>query len=138
MGHIAENASKQISEAFGRRLKDTGVTRVQWIAIYYIHRYEGIAQKDLAEKMHVAESSVGRLIDRLERDGYVERVRSQEDRRVVTLELLPEGKKLIQELLPIGETFNNDLIAGIDENDLMAYERVLAQMLQNIDDPTSD
>lgn len=88
--------------------------------------------------MHVAESSVGRLIDRLERDGYVERVRSQEDRRVVTLELLPEGKKLIQELLPIGESFNNDLIAGIDENDLMVYERVLAQMLQNIDDPTSD
>lgn len=132
MGHIAENASKQISEAFGRRLKDTGITRVQWIAIYYIHRHEGIAQKELAEKMHVAESSVGRLVDRLERDGYVERVRSEEDRRVVTLELLPEGKKLIEKLLPIGVTFNDDLVRGINEEDLIVYERVLGQMLENI------
>lgn len=133
MGHITENAIKQISEAFGRRLKDTGITRVQWIALYYLKTKGTISQRDLSNLMNVKDSSAGRLIDRLERDGYIERERNDVDRRVVRVMLTEKGEKLISGLLHIGIKFNDDLLEGIDDQELIIYDKVLNKMISNME-----
>ena len=132
MGHITENAIKQISEAFGRRLKDTGITRVQWIALYYVKTHKRISQRDLSNLMNVMDSSAGRLIDRLERDGLIERERNDVDRRVIRVKLTDKGDELITGLMPVANQFNDDLLEGIDEEELKIYDKVLRKMLSNI------
>ncbi|MEA4962264.1 MarR family winged helix-turn-helix transcriptional regulator [Lutispora sp.] len=132
MGHITENAIKQISEAFGRRLQDTGITRVQWIALYYVKAKGRISQRDLSNLMNVKDSSAGRLIDRLERDGLIERERNDFDRRVIYIKLTDKGDQLISDLMPIGLHFNDDLLKGIDEQELIIYEKILNKMLSNV------
>ena len=123
---------KQISEAFGKRLKDTGVTRIQWVALYYISREEPISPRELSERLGVAESSGKRLLDRMERDGLIIRKKSPSDKRVLLVTLTDSGRVLFQKLLPYGENFNNDLIRGIEERELMIFEKVLDKMLNNI------
>ncbi len=132
MGHITETAMKQISEAFGRRLKDSGVTRIQWIALYYIHTKAVVSQRELSNLMNVQDSSGGRLLDRLERDGFVLRRQSELDRRVTVISLTEAGEQLITSLLPLGNQFNDDLSEGISESDLMIFEKVLTKMIANI------
>ncbi|MDF2948469.1 MAG: transcriptional regulator, MarR family [Sedimentibacter sp.] len=132
VGHITENAIKQISEAFGRRLQNSGITRIQWIALYYIKTNNRISQRELSNLMNVQDSSAGRLIDRLERDGLIERERDSSDRRVVYIKLSDVGDKLILDLIPLGIKFNEDLVSGIDEKELIIYEKVLEKMLLNI------
>jgi len=132
VGHITENAIKQISEAFGRKLQDSGITRIQWIALYYVKAKKRISQRELSNLMNVQDSSAGRLIDRLERDGLIERERNDIDRRVIYITLSDMGDKLISDLMLIGIKFNNDLVAGIDEEELIIYERVLKKMISNI------
>ena len=131
MGHITENAMKQIAEAFGRRLKDTGITRIQWIAMYYISSHKVISQRQLSFLMHITDSSVGRLLERLERDEMVVRLTNESDRRVTMVMLTDRGEALIKKLIPYGEAFNNDLIEGIDQNELEIFEKVLDKMIQN-------
>lgn len=123
---------KQISEAFGRRLQNAGITRVQWIALYYVKTKKRISQRDLSNLMNVQDSSAGRLIDRLERDGLIERERNDNDRRVIYIKLTDKGDQLTTDLMPIGIQFNDDLLAGVDEKELMIYEKVLKKMLSNI------
>ena len=123
---------KQISEAFGRRLQNTEITRVQWIALYYLKTMKRISQRDLSNLMNVKDSSAGRLIDRLERDGFIERERNDADRRVIYIKLTEKGDQLICDLMPIGVQFNDDLLTGIDEQELMIYEKVLKKMISNI------
>ena len=82
--------------------------------------------------MNIMDSSAGRLIDRLERDGLIQRERNNTDRRVICITLTDKGDKLISDLLPIGIKFNDDLLAGIDENELVIYEKVLNKMIANI------
>jgi DNA-binding MarR family transcriptional regulator len=132
VGHITENAMKQISEAFGRRLQNTGITRIQWIALYYLQMKGMISQRELSNLMNVKDSSAGRLMDRLERDGLIERERNDVDRRVISLKLTEKGNQLISDLMPIGIQFNNDLVEGIDEQELLIYEKVLNKMISNI------
>ena len=132
VGHITENAMKQISDAFSRRLKDTGVTRIQWIAMFYINRNKLISQKDLSKLMNFNESSATRLIERMEREDFITKVPSELDKRVTFVKLTQNGENLFKSLLPYGDEFNNDLIEDIDEDDLDTFERVLQQMIENI------
>lgn len=132
MGHITENATKQISEAFGRRLKDTGVTRIQWIGLYNIYKYQPISQRELSVLMSVKDSSATRLLDRMERDGLIERFQSEIDKRVIVVQLTGVGEEAFKKLLPYGDTFNNDLVEGISETELIIFENVLQKMIQNI------
>ncbi len=82
--------------------------------------------------MNVKDSSAGRLIDRLERDGLIERNKNDSDRRIIYISLTEKGSKLISELIPYGDKFNNDLTKGISEEDLRIYDKVLKQMLINV------
>lgn len=124
---------KQFSEAFSKRLEGTGITRIQWIALYYIYDNDNnIYQRELSKHMYIADSSVGRLIDRLERDGLVKRVKGKEDKRMIFVEFTSEGKKLFEKVLSIGEEFNNTLTKNISDDDLEAFNRLLNQMLLNI------
>ena len=83
--------------------------------------------------MNVQDSSAGRLLERLERDGMVKRIPSETDRRVTLITLTTEGTSLIEKLIPYGDTFNNDLISGISQEDLMIFEDVLNRMVLNLE-----
>ena len=69
-----------------------------------------------------------RKIDGLEKRGIVRRVRSEEDRRAIKLELTPEGKKLYPKALAIGVGVANDFLRGFSK----AEVKLLESMLQRI------
>lgn len=123
---------KQFSEAFGRKLEGSGITRIQWIALYYISENDKISQRELAQLMGVKDSSIGRLIDRLEREDLLIRVASEKDRRVYHIKMTEEGIKRFSKLLYLGEEFNNQLTKGISEEDLDLFDQILNTMLLNV------
>lgn len=131
MSYITDGAMKRITEAFGQRLQGSGITRIQWIALYYIHDHEKISQRQLAQLMSITDSSAGRLLDRLQRDGHVKRIASETDRRVTLVELTEEGRETIEELLPLGIEFQYKLMDGIDEQELEIFQNVLEKMVRN-------
>lgn len=132
VGYIADNSSKIICDAFSEKVKKLGVTRVQWIALYYLGKEEFISQKELAERMNVKESSVARLLDRMERDGLVERLRSEDDKRVTNLVLTEKGRQHRTELLPEGERFEKLLHKNISDEEMQIFTKVLSKMVNNI------
>lgn len=129
---ISVTTTKKISEVFGSWLADSGITRIQWIALYFLRTGHEMSQRDLALKMGINDSSAMRLIDRLERDDLVIRKRSSLDRRVIQLELTEEGTKVIDALMHYGEKFNTLLIKDISPDDLRTFQKVQRQMYENI------
>lgn len=132
VGYIADNSSKIICDAFSERVMKLGVTRVQWIALYYLGREESISQKELAERMNVKESSIARLLDRMERDGLVERIKNESDKRITNLRLTDRGKEYRIKLLPEGEKFEQLLYKGISDEEMQVFTTVLSKMINNI------
>lgn len=133
VNYISSNMTKKISETFGRWLeKKDNITRIQWIALYYIYMRGPQSQRELSMLMEINDSSTMRLIDRLERENWVSRVRSNEDRRVMKVILTDEGDALITKLLPIGEDFSQLLIKDIDPHELYIFQKVQQKMFDNI------
>lgn len=132
IGIITSRGTKHIVDAFSSRLAAYNITRVQWIALYYIGRSEGITQKELAEEMDLKESTVARLIDRLEKENTVLRIKDKKDRRVTNLYLTEDGREKREALMPLGETFSKDGIKGINEKDLDTFKEVLNKIVLNV------
>lgn len=89
-------------------------------------------QKELSRRMNIKESTVARLVDRLERDGLVTRQRSEEDRRVFNLILTKKGKEYRKELVPEGEKFNSIVSKNITEKEMLVFMTVLDKMVNNL------
>ncbi|MBU5485900.1 MarR family transcriptional regulator [Clostridium sp. MSJ-11] len=132
IGIITSRGTKEIVEAFNHRLALHDITRVQWIALYYIGEEKGITQKDLADKMNIKESTVARLIDRMEKEGTVERIKNTEDRRVTKLHLTEKGSEKREAVIPIGEEFSREGIHGISQEHLKIFKEVLQQIITNV------
>lgn len=65
---------------------------------------DGLACREIAERMISRDPDITRLLDRLEARGLVARTRDQQDRRVVMARITPEGLRLLEALdEPIAE-----------------------------------
>ena len=74
--------------------KNYGITGPQLWVIKTISLNGKLSLGDLGKGMYLQPSTITGLIDALERRGYVARVRDQEDRRVVKIQLTPKGQRL--------------------------------------------
>lgn len=99
--------------------------------MYYISTNKIISQRELSVLMHVADSSIGRLLDRLERDEMIVRLTNESDRRVTMVMLTERGIELMKKLIPYGEKFNDDLTEGIKQDELIVFQNVLDKMIEN-------
>lgn len=123
---------KQITDVFSRRLEKKGVTRIQWIALYYLGKSGTLIQNELGGLMDIKDSTVARLIDRMERDDLVSRKKDEHDRRVTVLSLTQKGQKYRKELLPEGQIFSDEIMMGISEEELKCFNDIMGRMLENI------
>lgn len=75
-----------------------GMTRAQWVILFWLQRQPGLSQKELSEILEVEPITVARLIDRLQARGMVERRPDPKDRRIWRLHLLPPATPVLAEL----------------------------------------
>ncbi len=77
-----------------------GLTLAQFDVLLRLHYEEGITQQQLADRMLVTKGNMTGLIDRMERQGWVERRADEQDRRSHLLYLTESGRSKIIEILP--------------------------------------
>lgn len=128
---ITNKVAKKLADKMNERLVLVGSTRVQWLVMYYLLRDGKMNQSDLGEKMDIKDSTVVRLIDRMEKEEFVERVKDAKDRRVTYVMLTEKGKKRIEELLPIGEEMSKVFSENISQEEFEIFNKVLNKMAEN-------
>lgn len=106
------------SAAFKRALAPLGITASEAGLLRLIGRNPGIGQKAASEQLGVGPSRVVAVLDRLERQGNVERRRSTTDRRNHEVHLTAQGERLLAALRPIAESHEAAFTEGLDEGDI--------------------
>jgi len=100
--------------------------------MYYLLKYGVMSQKDLADRMDLKESTVARLVDRMESENLIERIKDASDRRVTNIELTESGRKRMEELLPEGQKMSDFFSKGITDEEIEVFKRVLDKFMKNI------
>ncbi len=124
-------AAKAMNDAFNNVVLKYGLTRSQCVALYYIDLAKAINQKDLAKKMSIRESTMTGLLDRMERDGLIERKLDEEDMRRKAISLSKKGEEKYENISKVTEEYVNEATSKFDEKDLEIYQKVLDQMVES-------
>ncbi|NVN98026.1 MAG: MarR family transcriptional regulator [Geobacteraceae bacterium] len=90
----------------------TGLTGSQLWAVKVIFESSSIRVSDLSRRMYLHPATVVGIIDRLELQGLVQRIRSTKDRRVVDVELTAKGNKLVEIAPDVAQSL---LVRGLEE-----------------------
>jgi MarR family 2-MHQ and catechol resistance regulon transcriptional repressor len=93
-------AASSLGSRIDRRLADHGLTETQFGILEVLLHLGPQCQADLARKLLRSGGNITLVVDNLEKRRLVRRVRSEEDRRFVTVSLTPEGRKLIASIFP--------------------------------------
>lgn len=112
-------------------LSQYGVTPPQMEILTVLGKEGGVPLNRLSERLCCACSNVTGIVDRLERDGLVKRERSSDDRRVITLQLTDEGRKL-WEGIPQGQCCGIDLRGKLSFSEEAQLRSILSKLIDAV------
>ncbi|MEM9074559.1 MAG: MarR family transcriptional regulator [Myxococcota bacterium] len=109
-----------------------GLTGPQVTALKMLEGFGPISLSRLSARMSARNSTVTGIADRMERDGLVERVRSDEDRRVVLIRLTAKGRALAQEIPVASMAMFGKALRSLDDRDRNELKRILRVLTDRV------
>ncbi|MDO4988967.1 MAG: MarR family transcriptional regulator [Eubacteriales bacterium] len=87
-------AARHVTGLYTPVLKPLGLTYTQYIVFLVLWEKDGLTVGEIGEKLLLDNGTLSPLLKKLEQAGYVRRVRSREDERVVVITLTEAGRAL--------------------------------------------
>lgn len=129
-GHLIRRLHQISTQVFMSRVKDAGfdVTQVQFAAMQALKANPGIEQAQIASLIAYDRATIGGVVDRLEKKGYITRVISKSDRRAREVNLSETGSQALEQLtLPV-RALQDEILENLD-----AEERaIFISMVQKV------
>ncbi|WP_111735866.1 MarR family winged helix-turn-helix transcriptional regulator [Roseovarius amoyensis] len=129
---LIHDASRLRRKAFDYYFRRLNITRSQWWVLATLSRGDGLSQTELADQLDLGRVAVGGVIDRLEKNGFVQRVSDKNDRRVYLIYLTPKAKPLLVHMRRANHNFNAIVLDGITEEQLTQTADSLEIMKKNL------
>ena len=93
--------SKELIRQYGPHLKKLNLTYTQYIVMMVIWENETVSSRELSECLHLDYGTLTPVLKRLEAAGYLNKQRSEEDERLLTLSLTEKGRSLKEDAVSI-------------------------------------
>ena len=131
VGYLVRRLYTLLLARFEGALAQADFTLTQWIVLIQVR--DGLARtaSDIANDLGHDSGALTRVVDQLERRGYLQRNRSAKDRRVVELKLTPAGNAIIDELLPLVVDHTNAALAPLSKSEFVQLRSYLVRLLDH-------
>ena len=131
VGYLMRNIISHVSQAVDRKLAYTELTHAQWIPLYKLYSKSASTVAELARACEIDNGATTRMLDRMEAKGLCQRVRSEQDRRVVNLELTPAGNAAAADIPRILSDVQNAHLEGFTVEEFDQLKGYLRRILDN-------
>ena len=125
IGFLISDVSRLLRKVYDRRVEPLGLTRAQWRVLVHLYRREGVSQTELAGILEIEKPTLGKLIEKLEKKGWVERQVNARDQRARRLVITEAVRPLINRMEILAEAVHDDALAGLAAE----QERQLTEIL---------
>jgi MarR family transcriptional regulator for hemolysin len=115
---------------FDARMKGLGLERSEWWLLSFLVYFEGCTQQELAEVMDLTKGGMGKLIDRLEREGFVLRTAHSGDRRAKRIVLTDRSRPLAAAVDAHSEQVVAESLSPLSADEVSTLMRLLAKLRQ--------
>ncbi|HWY61583.1 MAG TPA: MarR family transcriptional regulator [Rhizomicrobium sp.] len=129
VGYLMRMSINRVLPQMEALFEDEELTFSQWTTLVALHDGRISTAGDLALNICHDAGSLTRLIDQMEKRGFVTRQRSESDRRVVTLALTPRGRAMVEVLAPRVMNFWNKLLSGFSHEEIDTLIALLTRLV---------
>ncbi|MGI6449922.1 MAG: MarR family winged helix-turn-helix transcriptional regulator [Desulfitobacteriia bacterium] len=123
-----------IDKYLKRKLNLGDFTMPQTMIIFYLAQSGKMKISELSEKMGLTNSTVSGIVDRLEDQGVVSRIRGTSDRRVVYVELTPEHQTKFRDIHGNLDKYFEEILAAIPPEEVITIYKSLTVLKNTISD----
>src|SRR5690606_5483502 len=113
-------------------LNSYAITPPQCIALQWLFEHGDMTIGDLSNKMYLAFSTTTDLVDRMEKNELVVRIREEQDRRVVRIKLLKEGERVIEEVIQKRQEYLETVLADFTVDEAEQFAALLEKLHTNM------
>ncbi len=124
----------RLARELRKETEQVGITARQATLLWLIKRRPGLSLAELAAEEGISPPALSGHVDRLERAGLIERVRSSDDRRRVGLRLTDEGARLLRSIRARRTTWLTERLRVLEEGELAAIATALPALLRLVDE----
>ena len=113
-------------------LSNYKITPPQFIALQWLFEEGDMTIGELSNKMYLAFSTTTDLVDRMEKNNLVQRVKDPNDRRVVRIHLLDEGTRIIDECIQKRQLYLKEVLVNFSIEEVQLLEKNLTKLHQDM------
>jgi DNA-binding MarR family transcriptional regulator len=134
-GFLMAKVHQIAGRIFARKLKEQGIEEInpaQGRILFVLWKEDGIPISELARRTALEKSTLTSMLDRLEESGFVERVRSIEDRRTILVRRTEKDEACQKVYVEVSKEMNELFYAGLSEREVDEFEGVLRHILETL------
>ncbi|MGQ7844766.1 MarR family winged helix-turn-helix transcriptional regulator [Granulosicoccus sp. 3-233] len=131
IGYLMRLVLNSMKSQIDQAMEPHDLTAMQWQPLYIIANGLATTSAEVARRMQVDTGAVTRMVDRMEQKGLVERVRCQQDRRVVNLQVTGLGRQSASVVPEALCKVLNDHLQGFSAEEADTLKGFLLRMLEN-------
>ena len=128
VGFLLAKAYQRASMLFKEEFEGRDLTPRQFGLLGFLWQEDGITQSELSARSQIDRTTMGGLIDRLEKEGLLVRRSHPEDRRAYRICLTEKGKSLQTELTPLAAAAQEKFTAKLDPQELATLKSLLEKI----------
>jgi MarR family transcriptional regulator, transcriptional regulator for hemolysin len=128
-------AAKATRAEFDARLAEVGGSLTAFIVLRLADEAPGgleLSQRQLAERMGVEVPTMVRHLDRLEREGLIERRRDARDRRVTRITVTPAGSRRLGVLRRVADAMDAEILSLLGPETYRALASTLDRLQEHM------
>ncbi|MEH7254116.1 MarR family transcriptional regulator [Neobacillus niacini] len=108
------------------------ITPPQFVALQWLFEDGDMTIGELSTKMYLAFSTTTDLVDRMEKNQLVVRVKDPKDRRVVRIHLLEEGERIIDEVIKKRQAYLEEVLTNFSLEEIQQLQNNLMKLHQDM------
>ena len=124
----------RLARELRKETEQLGVTARQATLLWLVKVRPGLSLAELSAEEGISAPAMSGHVDRLEKAGLLERVRSSDDRRRVGLRLTEDGARLLRRVRARRTTWLADRLRSLEPSELEAIESALPALASLVGD----
>lgn len=131
-GYHARSTHRAFDRLLQQHLSQHNIKNGYWYFLRVLWEREGLSQRELSNETNLMESSTVIMLNQMEKDGLIRKIKDANDQRKLNIYLTPKAKKLKSVLLPYAQIINEIAARDISKRDLKIFIEVAEKMKTNL------
>lgn len=135
LGWLFHDIHRLLGKSFESRIVGMGLTRAQWRVLIALKREDGQTQTELADLVEMEKAPIGKILDKLEKGGWITRRGDPDDRRARRVYCTAKIERHLTGIAEAARAMFAEALAGMREGEVKTLIDRLQRMKRNLGGP---